>query len=235
MQTARDVVALGRKLREEHRIRVRQPLRQLTVVHRDPVTREQALASAALVEDELNVKAVRTESDESSFATLTVKPNFKALGKRCGPKLKAIAKQLSDWSFDEVARLEAGETLEVEGEALGLGDVLLQRKALEGAAVATNGELTVVLDTALDDELKREGIAREFVSVLQNARKQAGLEVADRIRVSWSASDAEVVRALGDHAAAISREVLAVHFAEGPTSETGRLAEHEVGFALAKA
>jgi isoleucyl-tRNA synthetase len=83
--------------------------------------------------------------------------------------------------------------------------------------------------------LRREGIAREFVSVLQNARKQAGLEIADRIRVSWSCQEPEVRTALGEHATAIAHEVLAVQFAEGPTREQSRLVDHEVGFALDKA
>jgi isoleucyl-tRNA synthetase len=235
MQVARDVVALGRKLREEHRIRVRQPLRGLTVVHRDADRRDMALASQALIADELNVKSVAAFADESSFTSIAVKPNFKTLGKRCGPKLKPIGAALAHWGFSEVALLEAGKTIEVEGVSLGLDDVLLQRSALAGAAVATNGELTVVLDTAIDPPLRREGLAREFVSVLQNARKQAGLEVADRIRVSWSCQEPEVRAALGEHADAIAREVLAVQFGEGPTREQGRLNEHDVGYALDKA
>jgi isoleucyl-tRNA synthetase len=235
MRVAREIVALGRKLREEHRIRVRQPLRRLTVVHRDPTVREMALASRALIADELNLKEVAAEADESSFTSISVKPNFKTLGKRCGPKLKPIGGELARWGFAEVARLEAGEKIEVEGEAIGLEDVLLQRSALAGAAVATNGELTVVLDTAIDAALRREGFAREFVSVLQNARKQAGLEVADRIVVSWSCAEPEVRAALGEHADAIAREVLAVQFGEGPTREQSRLNEVEVGFALDKA
>jgi isoleucyl-tRNA synthetase len=235
MQVARDVVALGRKLREEHRIRVRQPLRRLTVVHRQPALRDMALAAQALIGDELNVKSVAVEADESSFTSITVKPNFKTLGKRCGPKLKPIGSELARWGFAEVARLEAGESIEIEGVAIGLEDVLLQRSALPGAAVATNGELTVVLDTDIDAPLRREGIAREFVSVLQNARKQAGLEVADRIRVSWSCQEPEVRAAFGEHAAAIAREVLAVDFVEGPTREQSRLNEHDIGYALDKA
>jgi isoleucyl-tRNA synthetase len=235
MAVAREVVALGRKLREEHRIRVRQPLSRLTVVHRDAKVRSMALASTSLIEDELNVKAVGAEADESSFTSIAVKPNFKTLGKRCGPKLKSIGAALGTWGFAEVAQLESGGHIEVEGEALALGDVILQRSALGGAAVATNGELTVVLDTAIDAGLRREGIAREFVSVLQNARKQAGLEVSDRIRVSWSCEEAEVRAALGEHAASIAHEILAVDFVEGPTREQSRLGEHDVGFALDKA
>jgi isoleucyl-tRNA synthetase len=235
MAIAREVVALGRKLREEHRIRVRQPLSRLTVVHRDAKVRSMALASTSLIEDELNVKAVGVEADESSFTSITVKPNFKTLGKRCGPKLKSIGAALGKWGFAEVAQLESGGHIELDGEALALGDVILQRSASSGAAVATNGELTVVLDTAIDAELRREGIAREFVSVLQNARKQAGLEISDRIRVSWSCEAAEVRAALDEHAASIAHEILAVHFVEGPTREQSRLGEHDVGFALDKA
>jgi len=235
MAVAREVVALGRKLREEHRIRVRQPLSRLTVVHRDPKTRSMALASAVLIEEELNIKAVSAEADESSFTSISIKPNFKTLGKRCGPKLKGIGATLATWGFAEVTALESGGQLEVDGEAIALGDVILQRSALGGAAVATNGELTVVLDTAIDAPLRREGLAREFVSVLQNARKQAGLAVSDRIRVNWSAVEPELRTAFIEHAATIAHEVLATHFAEGPTREQGRLIEHDVGYALDKA
>jgi isoleucyl-tRNA synthetase len=235
MRVARDVVALGRKLREEHRIRVRQPLSTLTVVHRDPRLRGMALRSQELIADELNLKTVAAEADEKSFTSISVKPNFKTLGKRCGPKLKAIGTELASWGFDQVAQLEAGGSLEVAGEQITLEDVLLQRSPLPGAAVATNGDLTVVLDTSIDTALRREGIAREFVSLLQNARKQAGLEVADRIKVNWSCAEPEIRAALGEHADAIAHEILAIQFGEGPTREQSRLNEHDVGFALDKA
>jgi isoleucyl-tRNA synthetase len=235
MQVVRDVVALGRKLREDLRIRVRQPLRSLVLVHRDPELRRMAERSHELIEDELNVKRVSVEADESSFTSLKVKPNFKALGGRCGPKLKPIGAALSQWGAAEVARLEAGESIELEGEQIALADVLLERKAKGTGSIATDGHLTVVLDATLDDALRREGIAREFVSLIQNARKQAGLEVSDRIKVSWSAADPEIERALGEHSSAIAREILAVQFAPGPTRDLARLNEHDVGFSLDKA
>lgn len=215
MQVVRTVVGLGRKLREDHRVKVRQPLRRLTVVHRDPHVRSQVLASVALIEDELNVKAVAAEADESAFTTVQVKPNFKTLGKRCGSKLGALKEALAQWGFDEVARLEAGETLTVEGEALTLEDVLLQRSPRPGSAVATDGHITVVLDTALDRDLEREGFARELVSLLQNARKGAGLEVTDRVRVAWSCSDPLGREALTSYGSYIQREILAGELTEG--------------------
>ena len=80
-------------------------------------------------------------------------------------------KRIRHWGFAEVERLEAGESITVEDEQLCLEDVLLERRAAEGSVVATDGRVTVVIDTALDDELRREGQARELISLLQNARK----------------------------------------------------------------
>jgi isoleucyl-tRNA synthetase len=93
--------------------------------------------------------------------------------------------------------------------------VVLQRGSKGDAAVATDGHVTVALDTRIDDALLREGIARELVSLLQNARKEAGLDIADRIAVSWQCSDPVVSTALREHADVIAKEVLALEFAEG--------------------
>jgi isoleucyl-tRNA synthetase len=232
MVIARTVAALGRKLREDHRIRVRQPLPGLTVVHRDPAVRAQVLGSLDLVRDELNVKTVQVEGDESAFAEVIVKPNFKTLGKRCGPKLKEIGAALAAWGTGEVARLEAGETLEVHGEPLTLTDVLLQRRARPGAAVATDGHVTVALDTRIDESLRREGIAREFTSLMQGARKEAGLEVTDRVLVSWACDDVEVAEALREHGDSIAREILATGFTEGPGERAVTLEGATVSYRL---
>ncbi len=214
MATVRAVAALGRRVREDHKIKVRQPLRELTVVHRDASVRGDVEAAAALIADELNVKAVTVEADESAVASVVVKPNFKTLGKRCGPKLKQIGPALLEWGFDEVARLEAGETIEVAGEAIALEDVLLQRTAKEGAATATDGEYTVVLDTELDERLRREGIARDAINLFNNARKDKGFEVSDRVRIEWACDASEVAAALAEHSEMVAREILAEEFGE---------------------
>jgi isoleucyl-tRNA synthetase len=215
MAIVRRVAALGRRVREDHRIKVRQPLRELTVVHRDELAREDVLAAAALIADELNVKKVAVEADESAFARVTVKPNFKTLGKRCGPKLKEIGPALSDWGFTEVARLEAGEAISVAGEALTIEDVLLQREVQGDAAIATDGEYTVVLDTSLDEALKREGIARDAINLFNSVRKEQGFEVSDRVRVVWTCEDPAVAAALTEYAELVGREILAVGFGAG--------------------
>ena len=179
---------------------------------------------------ELNVKKVSVEADESAFTSVAVKPNFKTLGKRCGPKLKEIGPVLAAWGFEEVSRLEAGESIIVAEEALRLEDVLFQRSVHGDAATATDGEYTVVLDTVLDDGLRREGIARDAISLLNNARKEQGFEVSDRVRIAWASGDADVTRALEDHTELVSREVLASEF--GPLAANSGGEEMQLGGAV---
>lgn len=209
MQLARDVVVLCRKLREEHRVKVRQPLSRLTIVHRSDDIRQMATEIGALIADEINVKEVTVEADESIFTTVSVKPNFKTLGKRCGSKLGAIKQELSRWGASEVATLEGGGSILIEGEKLTQEDVILERSTKGDAAVATDGSVTVVLDTRLSPELAAEGTAREFISQVQSARKSMGLEVSDRIAIQWSTEDTVTGAAIGAHGESIQSEVLA--------------------------
>jgi len=233
----RTIVGLGRKLREEHKLKVRQPLQSLTVISRDAAVRAATVGSAALIADELNVKQVLTSPDESSFCAISVKPNFKELGKRAGPKLKQIGAELAGWGHAEVARLEAGEAVVVADVPLSLADVMLQRLPNAGTIAATEGAVSVVLDTALTPALTREGLAREFVSVLQQARKAGGLEVSDRIVVGWDSTDDEVVAAIEEHAKTIADEVLATSFHREPglTATAAELSGKPIGYRLTKA
>jgi isoleucyl-tRNA synthetase len=236
MALVRRIVSLARRLREEQKVKVRQPLARLTLVSRNRAVREAARETAALIREELNVKEVATSDDEATFCALSVKPNFASLKARAASKLKAIGQGLSAWSFAEVARLEGGETLELEGERIALEDVLLQRRPAPGRAVASEGDVTVVLDTELTPELVREGLAREFVSVLQQARKNLGLEVSDRVKVSFESSDQEVIDALSRHTASITEEVLALDFRrDAAASREESLNGRPVRFSLEKA
>ncbi|MBA3847163.1 MAG: isoleucine--tRNA ligase, partial [Planctomycetes bacterium] len=192
MTTVRTIVSLTRKLRDDQRLKVRQTLAKLTVVSRDATVRAAAEASRALIADELNVKAIATSADEAAFCAIGVKPNFKNLAARAGAKLKEIGPIVQKWGFAEVTRLEAGEAIDVAGVAIVIGDVLLARTPAPGAATASEGAVTVVLDTALTPELEREGLANEFTSIVQQARKSANLDVSDRIRVVWHSPDGAV-------------------------------------------
>jgi isoleucyl-tRNA synthetase len=236
MNVVRTIVSLGRRLREDKKLKVRQPLATFTVVSRDPSVRDAALAGATLVREQLNVKAVETSSDEASFCSIGVKPNFAVLKERAAPKLKDIGKALAGFGFPEVSRLEAGETIEVVGERIGLGDVLLARTPVSGKAVATEGDVTVVLETALTEELVDEGLARELNSVLQQARKTQGLDVSDRVRISWDSADPNVLRAIENHAKWLGEEVLAVELRRDAGAATeASLNGKSVRYTLSKA
>ena len=228
----RNVVSLGRKIREEHRLKVRQPLAKLTVVHRDGEIRKLVSSAAQLIAEELNVKRIDTSPDESVFTSVTVKPNFKTLGKRCGSKLGVIKKELEGWGLSEVAQLEAGGSISIDGEELTLEDVLLVRSSLGGAAVATDGNLTVALDTSVSPELKAEGFAREFISQVQNARKAAGFDVTDRIAISWSCAEEDVRTALLTHGDTIRKETLGKSMTEGTCQNSVELNGITVGLDL---
>jgi isoleucyl-tRNA synthetase len=238
MAIVRSIVGLGRKLREDQKLKVRQPLATLTVVSRDARVTSAARATAALIADELNVKAVEFSADEATFCTLNIKPNFQALRERAAPKLKPIGEALRTWGISQIADLEKGKTLEVEGVAIGLGDVLLTRTPVAGSVVASAGDVTVVLDPKITPELAHEGLAREFTSVLQQARKSAGLEVNDRIRVVWQSHDPDVSGAIERHQGLIGDEVLAVAFVRRDSdsgTESAELNGRPVRFAIQKA
>ncbi len=236
MALAETAISLGRKLREDHKLKVRQPLPTVTIVSREAAVQGAVERLGGIIATELNVKAVRQSHDEAAFCALSVKPNLKVLGKRCGPKLKSISAVLSGWSFAEVAELEAGRSITVDGEAIGKDDLLLTRSPVAGAITASLGAVTVALDTAVTPELMREGLAREFISVVQQARKDAGLEVSDRIKLGWSSDDAEVVAAMTTHSTFIADEILALDFRQDPSASTvDELNGRAVKFSLTKA
>jgi isoleucyl-tRNA synthetase len=200
--------------------------------------RAAAEAAGALLADELNVRTVATSADEAAFCAVSVKPNFQTLRQRCPGKIKEIGPVVQKWGFAEVGRLESGGTIEVVGEQIGLADLILARTPTPGAATASEGAVTVVLDTQLTPELERDGLANEATSLVQQARKNAGLEVSDRIRVVWHSPDAAVQAAIREHAARIAEEVLAVELVEEATASDAERVEingKPIAFTIARA
>ena len=184
MAVARQVVPLARNLREQHKLRVRQPLPLLTILQPPGAADWPELVRDVLdgiIRDELNVKAVAWTSEHATLVTFSAKPNFKVLGQRLGARMKEVAAAASALTPEQTATLRDGGTLTLAGEALNQGDFLFTSQPRPGAIVATEGTITVALDTAISDELRMEGLALEVVSKVQTARKDAGLEVEDRI------------------------------------------------------
>lgn len=207
------VVELGRQVRTQHDLKVRQPLRTLRVVSRDAARLDRIRTLKSLVLDELNVHEIEFSPHESSLAEIRLKADFKKLGPILGPRMKAAA--------DAIRALD-GVTAEavLEGKSLTIqlpgGDfeltaehVLVDRTPKPGLAVASGQGVVVALDTRLDDELVREGLAREFVNKVQNLRKNADLDIADRIRLRYAA-DAAVADAIAWHRDYVEAEILAI-------------------------
>ena len=216
----RSVVRLGRNLREQAKLNVRQPLRSLTVALQDGQTDPQfaLLADSPLLcemaADELNVKQVLVAQEgPAAFVTWTARLNFKTAAKRLGSQTKDVAAALVAWDAHAVAQAMA--TVEA-GSSLPMGEVRLTKDDIEFRAVprpgwqtAVEGRVTVALDTALDDELLREGLARELVSRVQAARKDAGLQVEDRIALAIYTDAVSVLEAMRSFSEYVMAETLA--------------------------
>ena len=225
MSIARRVVTLGRSLRAGSGLGVRQPLASLTVVSRDPAVAEAVGRHRRIISEELNVKAVATSEDEQSVVELEAKADFRRLGPRLGPAVKEAAAALASLSGAEVAAfVEAGQ-IDAAGHRLTAEDAVISRRPRPGLAVASDGSLSAALDTALTDELRAEGTAREVVSRIQRTRRDLGLAVTDRIRVGYRTEDEPLRAAVELHAGFIAGEVLAASLSFDPAAD----AEHRIG------
>ncbi|AMJ67621.1 isoleucine--tRNA ligase [Hymenobacter sp. PAMC 26628] len=206
MELAQRISSLAHSLRKKSVLKVRQPLQRILV----PVLNDSTKEQVGLVEDlicaEINVKHIEFLTDESGVLVKSVKPNFKRLGQQYGPRLKAVGARIQAMTAAEISQLEKEGSLavEVNGEPITLApdDVEIRTDDLPGWLVATDGPLTVALDVTLTDELRQEGLARELVNRLQNLRKDSGLEVQDRIRVTLADQEPALtaaVAAFGDY------------------------------------
>jgi isoleucyl-tRNA synthetase len=193
MQMVMTVVSLGRQIRSEHNLKVRQPLKGIHVVSRDADTLNSVEELKHIIAEELNVKEVLFSGDETRLVTLKAKPNFKTLGPRLGPAVKKAVGAIQALSQEELVKaLEGGRVrIDVDGTPCDLtgDDLAVERLPKEHLAVASEGHLVVALETELTPELEMEGIAREVVNKIQNMRKDADFDVVQRIVVTVSAEE----------------------------------------------
>ena len=176
----------------------------------DKKTEEQILAVADLIKQEVNVKELQLiNADEAAHLIVKqIKPNFKALGARLGKDMKAVAGEIQGFSNEQIAQLESSGKAVVQGYEITLEDVEISAKDIPGWTVASEGKTTIALDITITDELKGEGIAREFVNRVQNLRKDKGFELTDRISISLEMKNPFIKEILNNQAY-ISAEVLA--------------------------
>jgi isoleucyl-tRNA synthetase len=193
MQLAQDASSLILSLRKKVNIKVRQPLQKVLIPVLDPSMKTQLKKVEELIRAEVNVKDVEYLEPDNTFIRKKIKANFVALGKKLGPKMKAVSAALNAFSQEDIARLEKeGQyNLSIDGEPviLQLAEVDISSEDIPGWTVASKGRLTVALDVTITPDLQAEGDAREFVNRIQKIRKDSGFELTDRIDVKVSASN----------------------------------------------
>ena len=212
MEAVRLTVELGRAARAQAKAKVRQPLRRAVIVAND-AEREAIEARADLVTAELNVKELDFVSDEGELVRYSAKPNYRALGPRFGKRMPQVAAAVEALDAAHVAAVmadggEVGINVEGDEHTLGPDEITLALQPLDGYEVEAEAGHAVALQLELDDELRQEGLAREIVHAVQIARKEAGLEITDRIALSLG-GDEDLIAAARVHEQYLTGEVLA--------------------------
>ena len=213
MQMAQDVSSMVLALRRKVNIKVRQPLHTVMIPVVDAHQQESIEAVRDLILSEVNVKELKFVDNAAGILVKKIKPDFKKLGPRYGKIMKNVAAAIQAMSQEEIGAFEkAGVyTMTVEGQEVTLdrADVEIISEDIPGWLVANEGRLTVALDITVTDDLRKEGLAREFVNRIQNLRKSSGFDITDKIQIQVLSQE-EMDEVIDEYRTYISNQVLAV-------------------------
>ncbi len=182
---AQSITSMVFSLRKKENIKVRQPLQKVMIPVLDKKTESQILAVADLIKQEVNVKELQLINAEeaSTLIVKQIKPNFKVLGAKLGKDMKTVGAEISAMSSEQIATLEKEGKMSIAGHEITIDDVEILTKDIPGWTVTSEGRITVALDLTVTDELRAEGVAREFVNRVQNLRKDKDFDLMDRISI----------------------------------------------------
>ena len=190
---ARNITSLALSLRKKEQIKVRQPLQTLMIAVNGPWEKDEIEKIQAQLRSEVNVKSIKLIDDNSNILVKEIKPNFKLLGPRFGKDMGQVVNKINAFGEEEIKTLEREKKINIrlneKNLILELSEVEITSKDIEGWLVAHGNGLTVAIDITLTEDLINEGIARELVNRIQNIRKDTGLEVTDKINISFLADD----------------------------------------------
>lgn len=217
------LVMLGRNLREKIKIKAKIPLLSMKIIHRD----QQALDSLKKLEyyfqDELNIRAFEYHTKEEDFVQVKAKANFPVLGKRVGPKMKAIAAQIDKLSIADLEKLETGASILIDGEAITIADIEIKRSSKgDKPTISAHQLVSIEVDATLNEDQILEGLSREVMRKIQQARKNADLKLDARIELSLFV-DGKLLEAVKAHESTLTSETLTTKltYAASPESVTG--------------
>ena len=182
---AQSITSMVFSLRKKENIKVRQPLQKVMIPVLDKKTESQILAVADLIKQEVNVKELQLINAEeaSTLIVKQIKPNFKVLGAKLSKDMKTVGAEISAMSSEQIATLEKEGKMNIAGHEITIDDVEILTKDIPGWTVTSEGRITVALDLTVTDELRAEGVAREFVNRVQNLRKDKDFDLMDRISI----------------------------------------------------
>ena len=217
MAYAQQICSLVHSIRKNSKIKVRTPLQKILLPVLDSAFADRIRSVEEIILAEVNVKGIDYIDDTSGLLVKKVKPNFAKIGKQYGPKMKEVSSVINTLTKEEINILEKQNALSKGGFDLVLEDVLISSEDIPGWSVASEGGVTVALDITITEELKKEGIARDFVNRVQNLRKDMGLEVLDKINIEVQ-QDSEVVNnSLQEFSAYIRTETQALSLVMKPS------------------
>ncbi|MCE7058694.1 isoleucine--tRNA ligase [Dyadobacter sp. CY343] len=214
MELAQSISSLVHSIRKGHKLKVRQPLSKILIPVLSDNTKRQIEQVTGIILTEVNVKTVEFVHDDSGILKKKIKPNFKTLGPKFGPKMKEVAAAISAMDEAQIKDIEKNSTINLQAASgpidIALTDVEIIAEDVPGWLVASEGGLTVALDITVTDELRLEGIARDFVNRVQNLRKDSGFEVTDKIRITLQNNDSLLASAVTANKDYICQEVQAL-------------------------
>jgi isoleucyl-tRNA synthetase len=212
MDLAQKISSLVHSIRKSHKIKVRQPLSKILIPVLNDKTKLQIEKVTAIILNEVNVKTVEFVHDDSGILKKKIKPNFKTLGPKFGPKMKDVAAAISAMTEVEIKEIEQNGSIVLNPAAIeiSISDVEIIAEDVPGWLVASEGGLTVALDITVTDDLRLEGIARDFVNRVQNLRKDSGFDVTDKIRITLQNNDSLLANAVTANKDYICQEVQAL-------------------------
>lgn len=240
MDITQKAVTMGRSLRAAYSLKTRLPLKEMHIVTRDREQRNILRQMEDFIKEELNVKAVLFRENEEDLVEYAAKANFKTLGARLGKSMKAAADQIARLTGAEIQSLLDGAVLSIDVDGFGPLDInadsiVVQRTEKENLRILNEGALTIAFDTEITEDLKNEGLARDFIRAVQNLRKENGFDVSDRIRIFWNGSE-EIAAAVNAFEEKVMEETLTVSiaFEDGLTGDKVPVGETRCIFRLEK-
>jgi isoleucyl-tRNA synthetase len=211
MNKAQIISSLVLSIRQKEKIKVRQPLQKIMIPVLDEQDRIDILAVSDLIKSEVNVKEIQLLDDASGVLVKRIKPNFKTLGPKYGKDMKLVAAAVNSFTQEDIQKIEQQGEISIQiknkSSILQVQNVEISSQDIEGWLVASSGKVTVALDITLNEDLRKEGIARELVNRIQNLRKESGFEVTDKIVINLQ-KDGFVEQAVASNLAYIKTETL---------------------------